>query len=216
MDFLLKGSGVVSCEFKKGDYIIRQGEEIQYLYYLVTGTCYRTTYTEKGDEIIYGIKKSNNSFQSLIGVMLLYSNGISKNNFIAKNNCSGYKIPKETFLRYVQDKPDILNQLLYMVMKEYEELIDSFQARQEGKVPNYLCEQLLKNAQDKQGKLLVNKDYSSYSKISRFLGVHKVTVAKIIKALKDDGIIDKEKDGIVIIDKKRLKSYAKGEKTLDY
>lgn len=216
MDLLLQHPNVVSCEFKKGDYIIRQGEEILYLYYLVSGTCYRTTFTEKGDEIIYGIKKSNKSFQSLIGVMLLYSSGISKNNFIARNNCKCYKIPKDVFLNYVKDKPDVLNELLYMVMKEYEDLIDSFQARQEGKISNYLCNQLLKNAKEYQGKLLVNKDFSSQATISRFLGIHKVTVAKIIKALKDQGIIDREKNGIVILDQKRLESYAKGEQILDY
>ena len=52
--------------------------------------------------------------------------------------------------------------------------------------------------------------------MSRFLGIHKVTVAKIIKALKMEGIIDKEKEGIVILDKDKLASYAKAEKTIDY
>ncbi|MEG6522322.1 Crp/Fnr family transcriptional regulator [Desulfotomaculum sp. 1211_IL3151] len=214
---LLKQPGVVRCEFKKGEYIIRQEENVQFLYYLEKGTCHRTTFTEKGDEIIFGVKKPSPKFiQSLVGVLILYSDGISMSNFIADSNCSCYKIPKDTFLQYVQDKPDILNELIFMAMRELRELANSFQARQEGKVANRLCAQLLKNSQTKQGKLLVNKDYSNLTKMGRFLGIHKVTVAKIIKALKEEGIIDKEKEGIVILDEIQLASYAKGEKTINY
>ncbi|MCO5384794.1 hypothetical protein [Desulfosporosinus sp.] len=46
---LLKMPGVVYCEFKKKSYIIRQREKVDSLYYLVSGTCYRTAITEKGD-----------------------------------------------------------------------------------------------------------------------------------------------------------------------
>ncbi|MEG6616728.1 Crp/Fnr family transcriptional regulator [Peptococcaceae bacterium 1198_IL3148] len=219
MNGMLELTDVVSCEFKKGEYIIRQGEKIQFLYYLASGSCYRTTFTEKGDEIIFGVKEaSNNSFiECMLGVLILYTdNETSVNNFIAKTNCSCYKIPKETFLQYVQDKPNILTQLVSMAMAELRELTSSFQARQEGKVANRLCELLLKNSQQKQGRLLVNKDYSNHTKISQFLGIHKVTVAKIIKALKEEGVISKERAGIVILDKDRLTAYAQAEKTIEY
>lgn len=144
---LLKQPGVILCEFKKGDYIIRQGEEVEFLYLLVRGTCHRATITEKGDEIIFGVKKpSENIIQSLVGVLILYTNGISANNFIADSKCSCYKIPKNTFLDYIQDKTDLLNQLIHLAMYELRELASSFQARQEGKVANRLCELLLRNA----------------------------------------------------------------------
>ncbi|MDO7786609.1 Crp/Fnr family transcriptional regulator [Desulforamulus aquiferis] len=214
---LLKQPGVVLCEFKKGEYIIRQGEEIQYLYYLMSGTCHRSTITEKGDEIVFGVKKSSENFvQSTLGVLIIYSNGISSNNFIADTTCKCYRIPKKNFLHYIKDKPELLNQLITLAMYELRELAGSFQARQEGKVANRLCEQLLKNAQLRQGKLIVNKDYSNYTTIGRFLGIHKVTVAKILKALKEEGIIDKDKQGIIILNEKLLTSYARAEKTIDY
>lgn len=214
---LIKMSGVVYCEFKKNEYIIRQGEKVDFLYYLVSGTCYRSTITEKGDEIIYGVKESskNNLIHSLLGVLVLYSDGVSTNQFIARSKCCGYKIPKETFFDYVQDKPDILTKLLKLAMWELRELAGSFQARQEGKVANRLCNLLLKNAQIKQGKLLIDKEYSN-SKISQFLGIHKVTVSRILRVLKDEGIIDKQKEGIIILDEKRLENYAKAEKMMNY
>jgi len=208
--------GVVYCEFKKNDYIIRQGEKVDSIYYLVSGTCYRTIVTEKGDEIIYGVKESRNDLiHSLLGVLVLYTDGISTNQFIARSKCCCYKIPKEVFFQYVKDKPDILTKLLYLAMWELRELAGSFQARQEGKVANRLCKLLLKNAQTTQGKRLIDKRLSN-SEISRFLGIHKVTVARILRVLKDEGIIDKQKEGIIILDESRLEKYAKAETTMDY
>ncbi|EGW39110.1 Crp/Fnr family transcriptional regulator [Desulfosporosinus sp. OT] len=212
---LFKMNGVEQCEFKKGSYIIRQGENVDYLYYLTSGTCYRTLITEKGDEIIYGIKESNNSIRSIMGVLSLFSNGISAYHFIAKSKCCCLKIPKDTFLKYVQDDANILRQLLQMATGNIRELVDSLQARNEGKVGNRLCKFLLNKSQDDHGVLLVNKYYSNAT-ISRFLGIHKVTVAKILRALKNEGILKKEKDGIIILNENKLTSYANDEKIIDY
>jgi CRP-like cAMP-binding protein len=217
MHKLLEYPDVVKCKFKKGEYLIRQGEKVEYLYYLDKGSCYRTTVTEKGDEIIFSIKEASDNFtQSLAGVLILYSDGYSMSNFVAKVSCDCYRVPKGLFLQYVQDKPDLLQQLLTMAMSELRDLADTFQARQEGKVANRLCELLLKNSTLKDDKLLVSKDYSNNAVIGRFLGIHKVTVAKIIKALKEEGVILKERAGIIILDKERLTKYANAEKMIDY
>ena len=57
---LLKMPGVVLCEFKKNDLTIQQAEKIEYIYYLASGRVYRTTITDKGDEIIYGVREPKN------------------------------------------------------------------------------------------------------------------------------------------------------------
>jgi len=214
---LINMPGVGYCEFKKGESLIRQGEKIDSIYYLISGTCCRKTITEKGDEIIYGFKESKEFVCALVGVLILYGNGVSNSQFIARNKCCCYKIPKEVFLQFVADKPDILNRLLNMAMSEYRRLYLNFQARQEGKVANWLCELLLENnVRDKQGRLLVSKTFSNNAEVSRLLGVHKVTVAKILKSLKEEGIIDRNKVGIIILDKKSLETYANAEKSIKY
>lgn len=213
---LLKMPNVVYREFEKGDYIIQQGEKIDFLYYLEEGSCYRTTTTEKGNEIIYGIKESLDSFvHSLLGVLILYGDGVSPYHFIAKTKCSCYKIPKETFFEYVKDRPDILTQLIHMAIWEIMQVTDFFQTRQEGKTANRLCKLLLENAQNKNGMLIVKKDYNNI-KISQYLGVHEVTVSRILRALKNEGIIDKNKDGIQILDEEKLAAYADSEEDIKY
>ncbi|WP_242966753.1 Crp/Fnr family transcriptional regulator [Desulfosporosinus sp. FKA] len=212
---LLEMDGLVKCEFKKGSYIIRQGEKMDYVYYLISGTCYRTLISEKGDEVIYGVKESNNSFQSVLGALTIFDNGLSDYDFIAKSKCICYKIPKEIFWQYVQNDPVALSQLLQMAIGLVRELVDSLQARNEGKVGNRLCKFLLTNSQVEQGLLLVDKRFTNAT-ISRFLGIHKVTVAKILRALKSEGIIKKEKEGIIILDENKLESYANDERVIDY
>ncbi|MFZ7101074.1 MAG: helix-turn-helix domain-containing protein [Peptococcaceae bacterium] len=208
--------GVTYCEFKKGSNMIEQGEKVEYIYYLVSGTCHRLTITNKGNEIIYGTKESKDFIKALVGVLVLYSpDGRSISNFIAKSKCYCYRIPKNTFFHYVRNKPDILTKLLCFALWEYRELYNTFQYRQEGKVPNRLCELLLKNAQNKHGKLVVAKAFSN-SEIGRYLGIHKVTVAKILKALKEKGIIEKHKEGILVLDQAQLIAYAQSEKILHY
>lgn len=212
---LLKMPGVAYCEFEKNACIIRQGEKVDFVYYLVSGTCYRKNITEKGDEVIYGVKESNNNFiQAILGILILYSDGISMHNFCARSKCCCYKIPKEAFLQWVKDKPDVITQVLYMAMRELRELAGSFQARQEGRVANRLCGLLLRNARSNQGKLVV-QGFSNLE-ISQFLGIHKVTVARILRVLKTEGIIGKVKEGIIILDEKKLAGYAKAEKIIDY
>lgn len=217
MQELLKQPGVVQCNFKKGDYLIRQGEEIKYLYYLQTGSCYRTTLSEKGVELIFSVKKSSPNFiQSLVGVLVLYTDGVSMSNFIAKSDCKCYRIPTQIFLQYVNNNPETLKELLTMAMKELRELAKSFLARQEGKVANRLCAQLLNNARLTGGKLVVSKEYSKNAVLARFLGIHKVTVAKITRVLKEQGVITKEGQNIIILDEKRLTAYANAEEIIEY
>lgn len=213
---LLKLPGVSYCEFPKNSLIITQGQRIDFVYYLVNGTCYRKAVTEKGDEIIYGIKASHSDLvQSLMGMLPLYSDGYSMHNFHAKTKCCCYRIPKEVFLEYVSDKPELLTQLLRLAMKELRNLAGIFQARQEGKVANQLCQLLLANMQKSPQGLVISKGYSN-TEIGQFLGVHKVTVARIKRVLKEEGIIDRSDDGIVILAADRLAAYAKGEKNIDY
>jgi CRP-like cAMP-binding protein len=220
---LQKMPGVHYCEFKKNDIIIRQGEKLDAVYYLISGVCYRRAVNKKGDEIIYGIKESQpgtefspNFVQSVIGVLVLYSeDGISSSNFCASVKCCCYRIPKEVFFSYVQDKPDAITQIAKLAMKELRILAGSFQARQEGQVANQLCRLLLKHAKPGPDGVLTVKNLSNLA-IGQLLGIHKVTVSRILRALKLEEVIDKYRNCIVIRDGNRLKEYAWSEQHIDY
>lgn len=60
----LEGSALHT--FKRGEIIIRQGEPVNYIYYLTDGTCYRSAITEQGEEYFYWIRSSGNVIGSLL------------------------------------------------------------------------------------------------------------------------------------------------------
>jgi CRP-like cAMP-binding protein len=213
---LFKMPGVTCREFEKGDIIIGQAEQLRYVYYLTKGTCYRITITEKGDEIIHSIREPTHSIYSFLGVLALFADGVSIAQFQAKSRCRCYKIPRDTFLKYISDKPEILIELLKMALTEYRNMHNCFKARQGGKTANRLCDILLRNSSEIKCRMMVDKNLSKISNLSSLLGVHDVTVAKIIKSLKTEKVIEKRKEGILILDKEKLAAFAKDESALYY
>ncbi len=209
---MLEVPGMVYCPIKKGEKILEQGEEVEYIYYLTKGTCYRVVLNDKGDEIIYGVKQTDTLARSLVGVMSVYGGGVSANSFVAQTDCEGYYIPKEEFLAYAKQNPELLDELLHMAAKEHYDLYLNFQFRQEGRIANRLCQMLLEQAKKTEdGQWRIDRSVTNV-KLGQFLGIHAVTVAKIMKQLKAEGIICRTAEGTLISDLQGLNAYAQGKK----
>lgn len=209
---MLEVPGMVYCPIKKGEKILEQGEEVKHIYYLTKGTCYRVVLNDKGDEIIYGVKQTDTLARSLVGVMSVYGGGVSTNSFVAQTDCEGYFIPKEEFLAYAKKNPELLDELLHMAAKEHYDLYLNFQFRQEGRIANRLCQMLLEQAKrSEEGKWRIERSVTNV-KLGQFLGIHAVTVAKIMKQLKAEGIICRTAEGTLINDIEGLNAYAQGKK----
>lgn len=204
------------CVFQKGEIIVAQGEAVQYVYYLEKGVCFRSLTTDKGDEVIYNLKESGQNIRSLIGALSLYSSrGYSNYSFIAKTPCQCLRIPADRFKKWAKDQPEVLMDLLLMSMDYYQELMADFQSRQEGRVANRLCQLLLQNSHLTDGQLIISKEYT-HAELGAFLGIHKVTVSRIIRALREEGVLTKGKNGLIISDPLRLRLYAEGLQKVTY
>lgn len=201
------------CIFQPGDTIVAQDEYVANVYYLEKGSCYRMLTTEKGDEVIYDIKEGGKGIPSTISALSIFADHYSTYSFVAKTPCQCYRIPSERFKAWAESRPEILLELLQMSVDLYRHLVVNFQCRQEGRVANRLCQLLLNRSKLTNGQLLVSKFYTN-AEMGAFLGIHKVTVSRIIRSLRDEGVIAKSKDGIVIVDQKRLTEYAQGAKLL--
>ena len=209
---MLEVPGMVFCPIKKGEKILEQGEAVASIYYLTKGTCYRVGLNDKGDEIIFGVKQTDTLARSLVGVMSVYGGGASANSFVAQTDCEGYYIPKEAFLAYAKSNPELLDELLHMAAKEHYELYLNFQFRQEGRIANRLCQMLLEQAScTADGQWLIDRPVTNV-RLGQFLGIHAVTVAKIMKQLKAENIIRRTAQGTLITDRSGLEAYAQGKK----
>ncbi len=210
--------GVTQCRFKRGEYLIRAGEPVEYVYYLLKGTVYREMTSASGHESIWGSKTGDNTMQSMVGVLTLYcGDGVTYSpfDFIARTNCSCYRIPKEVCLQYLRKRPELLEAVIRMAMGEYIGLMDSFHAKQKGNLSGQLCAFLLKRSIKTEQGFLLPKKYTNVE-IAKFLSVHKVTVARMLRSLKEQNLIVRTGDGLLLQDVQQLQDYAAYKKQLKY
>lgn len=218
---ITKLQGVSFIEVKKGTSIIKQREPIDFVFYMTKGCLYRVLTTMKGDEVLIGIYYAGDFEKSLIGALSLYGNNppygkgmASTTSFVAKTNCEGYKIPKKVFEEYVAVHPELESKLLDFSLDEYNKLLRNYISRQEQCVANRFCQLLLEYSRpDENGT--TRSVYISSMDLAGLTGLHKVTISRIMKALKDEEIVIRDKEGIKIINVPELKIYAEG-KTLEY
>lgn len=210
--------GVTKCQFKPGDCLIAAGERVDYIYYLQKGVVYRELLTDKGHESILTRKVGDSMVSSLIGILPWYRRhdvGISTNDFVAKTNCVCYRIPKDVCIAYLQQHHDLLEEIIRIVLEDYMRLMDLFQAKRAGDVSSRLCRFLLLSSRDtEQGKILSQK-YTNVE-IAKFLSVHKVTVARILRALKDENCVTRVEGGLLLSNVAELEAYASQQKLLEY
>ncbi len=158
--------------------------------------------------------------QALIGILAAYNNNnnnISTSDFVARTDCVCYRIPTETCKEYLKKHPDLLEEILYHAMDEYHNLLKLFEMRRDGSAGARLCSLLLERANwnEEEQVLAVSKKCTNVE-ISKLLGIHKVTVSRMLRTLKDDKAVERRPIGMVILDSDRLKQYADNEIELDY
>ncbi len=203
--------------FKKGDYIIRQGQPFTNIYYLSSGTCIRNSVTSKGDVIVYDTRIANGKAGCLLGALALYTPQVNHStNFVAKTECICYRISRENFIRFLNVHVDVLHELMYIAMDRYDSLDKNFQSKQKGCIANRVCSFIMENLVQKNNNELWLNTSITNSDISRYLGAHRVTIIKIMKKLEEDGLIRRSAQGVQIINEKRMQAYARDEGILNY
>ncbi len=210
--------GATLCRFKRGERLIYAGEKIEYLYYLQKGTVYREFVTAAGKDSVFSLRTGGSEVRALIGLLALFrtSNaGYANCDFVAHTGCVCYRIPAEICLAHLRRHPDLLEEALRLAMEEYDYLLELFQARQEGGVAGRLCGLLLERACEDEAGSLVPRACSNVE-IARFLSVHKVTVSRILRALKEEGAVERTPRGLLLKDPERLRGYAAGKLQLKY
>lgn len=215
LSFLCQLPGTQLCHFNKGEYLIHQGDPLPYVYYLHSGQCERIEYSDCGNEIIFNTKMSGKGLNALVGLNNLWNpEPYSFSSFVAKTMVTASRIEATSAKEALRTRPDALDAIISLQMDNYLRLRALFKCHQERRTPNLLCELLLKNAAPNAEGWMVSKKLTNVS-ISHQLGVHQVTVAKIMTFLKKEGIVKRTPAGLKILNRDRLQDYAQGQK-MDY
>lgn len=200
--------GVIPYNYKKGEYLFRQGEQLEHVYYLTKGKCYRMALKENGEEHIYTYWEKKDYLGAFA---IIYGREQSLNNIIANTACEGYKVPKKIFLQYIEDNPKILKELLIRAIAELNDFKINYHHLQERKIGNRICQILIDEAKEKGQYYVVSKKIC-YTEMAKYLGVHHVTISRIMKTLREEKIIEKRKDGLYLLDYDKVLNYAEGQK----
>ncbi len=58
-------------DYKRGDSIVNQGDDTEYVYYILNGICYRVISNENGNEQIISIRTARGDISSVLGLLTL-------------------------------------------------------------------------------------------------------------------------------------------------
>jgi CRP-like cAMP-binding protein len=202
--------------FSKGDTIICQGTPSKCVLYLESGRAVRTAVTLKGDEILYDERQADGSAQCLLGALTLYTaNKMHETSFVAKTPCLCRVIDNRTFIDFLTRNPQVLHELMFMAMDRYSFLDANFQAKQKGMAPARVAAWFLDHSQRQGADLCYDSDLN-ISELARYLGMHRVTVSKIVTALADNACIAFSDKQVLIKDLPALEAIAGGLIQLHY
>jgi CRP/FNR family cyclic AMP-dependent transcriptional regulator len=205
--------------FKKGDYLIHLGQQVDYIYYLAQGSVDRTMVNIRGIESYMSHKEAGQGVGSLVGVLFLYDENvppyISDNDFVAATDCVCYRIPVEECRRQFFQHPQYLEDVARVAVHECGNMRAAFLSRTEAPAYVLMCRILLDSAQQTDQGLMVPKTLTNVVMASR-ISAHTVTVSRMLHMLRQESIVERTPNGLRILDARALEDLAQGRRKLGY
>lgn len=202
--------------FRKGDYLIRQGEEVRSAYFLMSGNVKVSQITPKGDLLVYDVRHADQGLRRFLGVLSSYRpENVHRNSFIAATEVYCYRLSREDAHAFMLDHPMVLAGFMSLVMERYAQIEEEFLFKQTKNTPGQVCSTILRYMEYRGGQYWMSPEMTN-TKISRVTGANRVTVVKIVQELICQGLLEKSESGTRIVDPEELKSIARGEKTVKY
>lgn len=206
-------------EIPKG-YVFYDGyEAFDAVYCLVDGLCALMSLKDSGKEHVYHYMKSG----SLIGFIPAFLEYIHEENadseayFLlkAKSPCTVYRIEKGRIFELMQTYPLIMKWMMGSMADNSRNMIRHFYNAQESNAVAKIAITLLSLGEETDEGFILQKEFN-YPEISRYLGVHHITVARIIGGFKAEGLIVKTGHMIKILDSEAIMEYAQNKRVFQY
>lgn len=177
----------------------------KFIYLLDEGICALASMTLDGEETIhlYFHPRKLISFNQHIITERLHPACDLRFAIIAKTACTVYQIPLSTFWEMVRTNADFNQYVMETLANNYQDVLIHLHLRVEKSAIARLCYLLLEIAQSSRSHQLIPR-FFTYAELAKYLGVHQVTVSRIMTKLKKLGYIKKCPDGLSIEDEKAL------------
>lgn len=190
------------CNFKKSDFIIFQGDNIDRLYFMKTGIV-KSHYTQQsGEEKIIWFAVA----PTLIGVTSFFNRTLAsaQGTVIAYTDCEAISFSIKTFKEILLKDSDfhfeISSSLAVKVDKLIMQMDDMLSTRSETAVCRFLyliVNQFLANKKIEENKSISIALNLTQNDIAQITTVHRITVNKTLKRLGKEGVLTIEKNGML-------------------
>ena len=112
-------------------------------------------------------------------------------------------------------RPALLLDTIRLMTRETKRLTELYNSKREGDAASRLCALLLDQSRLKDGQTIVPA-YWNNLEIAKYLGIHTVTVSRILKILKQSGALKRSPQGLVLTDPAKIAAYAEHREQLNY
>lgn len=188
---------------KKDEYIFNANlnpyEQSAYL--LDSGLCALMSTTRNGEEKIhlYFRAKRTVGFTQVLGASMVPGLPESGARFsiVAKTDCTLYRLTASVFMRLLREDPTFMEFTMQVLTQNYVEILNRYHQALEEPADVRLCRLLLEQSKEKDGKLILPK-YFTCTELSKYLGIHAVTISRLISKLKQKGYISKQGHNITV------------------
>lgn len=191
------------CFFKKGDYLNESDDVLNFIYIIQEGRVRLETYDEDGNfRIIYITGRG-----SLIGEEFLIDKGLGPYYFFARTDVKAKRVSVEDFEKSLRSDLEFSNNVFCSIARKNQILM------------NELCNMTFNETLVRVAStlLMLNQDFSigteehrkidmkfTHQDIADLIGVTRVSVANAFAALTKLGIIEKNRNELIIKNMERL------------
>jgi CRP-like cAMP-binding protein len=182
--------------YKKGEFIYEDGDDK--IFYIKKGRGMKVRCDEDGEKVFPYIFSDD----EFIGVNAYFTGGTDWEVISHSNEVIGFEIPRSIFKEYILSTPLFTQEYLPKCTKLLFQGLRGFYIYSQGGASAYYAYVL--NCFCKGSNTF---HFDSYTELTKAIYVNKSTLYKITNQFIDEGIIEKHKNNITIIDKKALINY---------
>lgn len=191
--------------YKKGDILIRAGEEPSGIFYLKEGTVKEYAISIKGDELIINIFRPVSFFPMLWAI----NNTPNIYYFEAMTDLEVWKAPKTDVIKFIKNEPDVLYNLLSRVFKGLDGMMSRMTYLMAGNAHSRLIAEIIIQAKrfgrHKSAPPFGEVELTiSETDLAAQTGMSRETVSREIKILKNKNLVSFSKNILTIQDLNKL------------
>ncbi len=188
-------------------------------YFLESGCVALVGLTKSGEEriIVYCERKGLVGFMQLMPIF--HGNRRSEDplptRIVAKTPSVLYRVPGEAFMEQLRTNTRFSEYIALIQSENYRNLIHRFHVSLDECATVRLCDLLLEHVREEEGDLMM-PSFFNYAELGRYLGIHVVTVSRIMVQLKSRGFIEKRGHRIVLRDPDGLQRLINERSNFDF